>query len=607
MKNLIKILGLAKAYLGYALLNIFFNILGVFFSVFSLAMLIPVLDVLFKDNFDDILASKPASGLSMDTLKDEFYFYLAELIQNNGKEEALLFICFVLVIMTTLRNLFKYLAMYFIAAIRNNVVRDIRQSLYNKVLHLPLAYFTEERKGNVISKMTSDVQEVEWSIMTSLEAVFREPIAIVVFLGALIYTSPSLSIFILVLLPIAGLIIGQVGKSLKKTSSQSQAKLGDLLSNIEETLTGLRIIKAFNAERLSEERFQGQNQQYASLMIRMYRKRDLASPLSEWMGVLVVSIVLLYGGRLVFSGDLSASSFIGFLALFSQLITPAKALSSASYHVQRGSASMDRINEILDASQTIVDPKKPKALPPFSKQLEYKDVTFNYNKGARVLANFNLTVKKGETVALVGASGSGKSTIADLLPRFYDVTAGSITLDGVDIRDIKLTDLRAQLGIVTQQSILFNDTVANNIAFGPGSYERSAIEEAAKIANAHEFITQLENGYDTNIGDGGSKLSGGQRQRLSIARAVLKNPPIMILDEATSALDTESEKLVQEALENLMKNRTSLVIAHRLSTIQHAHKIVVIENGAILEVGTHEELIEKGRKYKSLYDLQSFK
>ena len=605
MKNLLKILGLAKAYIAAAFLNIFFNILSVFFSVFSLAMLIPVLDVLFNNNFQELVTNKPKSGFSIDALKDQFYYYLAETIQDNGKQEALIIICAVLVIMTTLKNLFKYLAMFFIAKIRNNVVRDIRNQLYNKVLALPLSYFSEERKGNVISKMTSDVQEVEWSIMTSLEAVFREPIAIVAFLGALVYTSPQLSVFIFILLPVAGFIIGRIGKSLKKTSTQSQSKLGDLLSTIEETLTGLRIIKAFNAEESSGKRFQKQNQSYANLMIRMYRKRDLASPMSEWMGVVVVSIVLLYGGRLVFEDSLSASSFIGFLALFSQLITPAKALSSASYHVQRGSASMDRINEILSADNRILEAPRPQNIEQFQKGVSYKNVTFRYDKEP-VLKNLSLEIKKGETVALVGPSGSGKSTIADLLPRFYDVQEGEVTIDGINIKEMGVQSLRSLLGIVTQQSILFNDTVANNIDFGEGTHTIEEIIRAAKIANAHEFIEQLENGYDTNIGDGGGKLSGGQRQRLSIARAVLKNPPILILDEATSALDTQSEKLVQEALENLMKNRTSLVIAHRLSTIQNADKIVVIERGEIKEVGTHDELLSKDALYKKLYDLQSF-
>ena len=605
MKNLLKILGLVKAYIGSAFLNVFFNILSVFFSVFSLAMLIPVLDVLFNNDFQKLVAEKPKAGFSIDTLKDQFYFFLAEIIQENGKEEALIIICGALILMTTLKNLFKYLAMFFIANIRNNVVRDIRNQLYAKVLALPLSYFSEERKGNVISKMTADVQEVEWSIMTSLEAVFREPIAIVVFLGALIYTSPQLSIFILVLLPIAGLLIGQIGKSLKKTSVQSQSKLGDLLSTIEETLTGLRIIKAFNAEETSRKRFVGQNQSYANLMIRMYRKRDLASPLSEWMGVVAVSVVLLFGGRLVFEGDLSASSFIGFLALFSQLIIPAKALSSASYHVQRGSASMDRINEILSADNRIIEVAKPVDIQNFSKGVSYKNVSFKYQNDP-VLKDLSLDIKKGETVALVGPSGSGKSTIADLLPRFYDVQEGAIEIDGINIKEMGVQSLRSILGIVTQQSILFNDTIANNIDFGEGSHTEEEIIRAAKIANAHEFIKQLENGYATNIGDGGGKLSGGQRQRISIARAILKNPPILILDEATSALDTQSEKLVQEALENLMKNRTSLVIAHRLSTIQNADKIVVIEAGKIKEVGTHNELIRQGALYKKLYDLQSF-
>tara|TARA_Y100000782_G_scaffold114052_1_gene148934 strand:- start:950 stop:2770 length:1821 start_codon:yes stop_codon:yes gene_type:complete len=605
MKNLFKILKLAKDYPGFAFLNVFFNILSVFFSVFSLAMLIPVLDVLFSDNLEQLKTSSAPANYSADSLKDEFYNFLATTIQEQGKQEALIYICILLIIMTTLKNLFKYLGMFFIGKIRGNVVRDLRNRLYNKVLALPLAYFSEERKGNIISKMTSDVQEVEWSIMTSLEAVFREPISIIAFLAALVYTSPEMSVFIFILLPIAGLIIGQIGKSLKKTSSQSQNQLGNLLSTIEETLTGLRIIKGFNAEEKSSNRFETQNERYATLMKRMYHKRDLASPMSEWMGILVVSIVLLYGGGLVFDGSLEASSFIGFLALFSQLITPAKSLSSASYHVQRGSASMDRINDILTADNRIFEIEQPISLANFKEKVEYKNINFKYDKEL-VLKDLSLTINKGETVALVGPSGSGKSTIADLLPRFYDVENGAVLIDDINIKDLKVKDLRSLLGIVTQQSILFNDTVKNNIAFGEGSYSDEEIRKAAEIANAHEFIEQLEHGYETNIGDGGGKLSGGQRQRISIARAVLKNPPILILDEATSALDTQSEKLVQEALENLMKNRTSIVIAHRLSTIQNADKIVVIEKGTIKEMGTHEELIEKRALYKKLYDLQSF-
>jgi subfamily B ATP-binding cassette protein MsbA len=608
VKNFLKILKLAANYKGYAFLNISFNIFSVFFNVFSLGMLIPVLDVLFKtdDQFTEILQNQPDGFSSMTDLKDVFYYYLADIIVSQGKDEALIWICVALIGMTTLKNVFKYFAMFFLAIIRNNVVRDLRNNIYQKILSLPIGYFSEERKGDVMAKASNDVQEVEWSIMTSLETTFREPIAVIGFLLVLFMTSVQLTLFIFVLLPISGLVIGQIGKSLKKTSSKGQNKMGELLSILEETLTGIRIIKAFNAEEKSTEKFKKFNQDYTSLMVKMYRKRDLASPLSEWMGIMVVSSVLLYGGGLVFTGELEASFFIGYLALFSQVIPPVKALSNASYHVQKGSASMDRIHQILDADEKIRDTPDALRVDGFNRQIEYQDVFFRYDESTDVLKNINLSIPKGHTIALVGASGGGKSTLADLLPRFHDVYAGSIKIDGTDIRDIKLHSLRDLMGIVTQQSILFNDTVANNIAFGNPDATRAEIEQAAKIANAHEFISQLEKGYDTNIGDGGGKLSGGQRQRVSIARAILKNPPILILDEATSALDTESEKWVQDALNNLMQNRTSVVIAHRLSTIQKADQIYVIDQGEVVECGTHEELLSLNKVYRKLSDLQSF-
>lgn len=572
-------------------------------------MLIPVMDVLFKtdEQFTEILSTPPSTEISMVGMKDLFYYNLAEIIASQGKEQALIWICITLVGMTTAKNLFKYFAMFFLAKIRNNVVRDLRNSIYHKILRLPIGYFSEERKGDVMAKAGNDVQEVEWSIMASLEATFREPIAVVGFLTVLFLTSVELTLFIFVLLPVAGLVIGQIGKSLKKTSSQGQHKMGELLSILEETLSGMRIIKAFNAEESSRKRFERFNQQYTDLMVRMYRKRDLASPLSEWMGIAVVSAVLLYGGGLVFTGELEASFFIGYLALFSQVIPPVKALSNASYHVQKGSASMDRINDILNAEVTIKSKENALIAKGFTNEIAYKDVCFRYDGKTDVLKGINIRIQKGQTIALVGASGGGKSTLADLLARFHDVYSGGIEIDGVDIRDLQVESLRSLMGVVTQQSILFNDTVANNIAFGTENATQEAIEEAAKIANAHEFITKLAQGYETNIGDGGGKLSGGQRQRLSIARAILKNPPILILDEATSALDTESEKLVQDALNNLMQNRTSIVIAHRLSTIQQADCIYVIDQGEVVEQGTHQELLELNKVYRKLSDLQSFK
>ncbi|MBP6650536.1 MAG: ABC transporter ATP-binding protein, partial [Bacteroidia bacterium] len=514
------------------------------------------------------------------------------------------------IVLFFLKNFFRYLAMYFIAPIRNGVVRDLRNGMYEKVLYLPLSYFSDERKGDLISRMTSDVQEIEWSIMQSLEVVFREPLTILLFLGTMITISPQLSIFVFVLLPIAGLLIGQIGISLRRTSAKSQAKMGVLLSTIEETLSGMRIIKAFTSELFSMEKFGKINDEYRRLMTRLYRKRDLSSPLSEFLGAIVMVVVIYFGGKLVLDGSsrLEPAMFIAFIVIFSQLIPPAKSFTEAYSNVQRGLASVDRINKILDAEVTIRDKEHALQISDFNHTVEYRDVSFAYHKGGTgwVLHNVNLKIEKGKTIALVGQSGSGKTTLADLLPRFYDLEEGEILIDGENIKDYRLADLRGLMGIVTQESILFNDTVLNNIAFGMPNIKEEDVIAAAKIANAHDFIMQMPEGYQTNIGDRGGKMSGGQRQRISIARAVLKNPPILILDEATSALDTESERLVQDALTQLMKNRTTLVIAHRLSTIQHADEIIVMQKGEILERGKHAELLQSGGVYKKLYDLQTF-
>lgn len=606
MKNFLKILSIAARYKGYALLNIIFNILGVVFNIFSLGLLIPVLEVLFRtENQAQKILEQDPGGFTLSNAKDYFYYQLTVMIDQTDKADALLYICLILLVMTTLKNLCRYLAMYFLAVVRNKTVRDLRNNIYDKILTLPISYFNEERKGDVMAKASNDVQEVEWSVMASMESVFREPIAILLFVTVLISLSWSLTLFIFVLLPVAGLIIGRIGKSLKRTSAEGQNKMGHLLSILEETLGGMRIIKAFNAEDDSSKRFKSFNSDYTQTMIRMYRKRDLASPLSEWLGILVVIAVLTYGASLVFSGSLEPSFFMAYLALFAQLINPVKALSNASYHVQKGSASMDRINKILNAPEKITNAAKPLFIEEFKDKIECKEVYFKY-QNTHVLQNINLELKKGETIALVGPSGGGKSTLADLLPRFHDPVKGEVLIDGVNIKDVDVKSLRAQMGIVTQQSILFNDTVAGNIAFGKKEASREEIISAAKVANAHEFIEQLEGGYDFNIGDSGNKLSGGQKQRLSIARAVLQNPSVLILDEATSALDTESETLVQEALDNLMKNRTSLVIAHRLSTIRNADRIIVLKNGKIVESGSHDELLKLNKTYRKLHDLQNF-
>jgi len=618
MKNIFRILRYAKPYWLYAGLNILFNILSVLFSLVSFTLFIPVLQMLFHQvkiptqapaldisnihSFSDF-----SSMLSFDTIKENFYYFFGMMIKENGEKQMLLYISIVIVVLFFLRNVFRYLAMFFLATVRNGVVRDIRSQLYYKSLILPLGYYNEQRKGDIISRMTTDVQEVEWSIMSSLEMLFRDPIAILSYMGVLFAISPKLTIFILILLPVSGLLIGQIGKSLKRTSDKGQKQMGVLLSIIEETLSGLRIIKAFTAIEFADERFRKTNNHFYKLMVRLYRKRDLASPLSEFLGAVVISIVLWFGGQLVFTPGnlLDAAAFLTYMVIFSQIINPAKTITQAYYNLLKGAASLDRIRQVLDEPEVIEQIPDAISKKTFEKEIEFRDVSFAYVKD-EVLKNIRLVVPKGRTIALVGPSGGGKSTMVDLLPRFYDVPKGEILIDGIPIQNMVINDLRGLMGIVSQETILFNDTVFNNIAFGMENASEESVIAAAKVANAHEFIENMPFGYQTNIGDRGTKLSGGQRQRLSIARAVLKNPPIMILDEATSALDTESERLVQQALENLMKNRTSVVIAHRLSTIQFADEIIVLQAGEIVERGTHGELLECNGVYRKLYDLQSF-
>ncbi len=570
-------------------------------------MVIPFLNVLFGQQQ---VYEKVAWTFSVKAALTNFNYFLSQYIIDHGKIPALTYICVLIVILFFLKNLFRYLAMYFISPIRNGVVRDLRNKMYNKILFLPLTYFSEERKGDLMSRMTSDVQEIEWSIMQSLEVIFREPLTVGLYLATMVIMSPQLSLFVFILLPIAGLLIGQIGKSLRRTSSKSQAKMGVLLSAIEETLSGLRIVKAFTAEPFFQKKFYKLNDEYRKLMIRLYRKRDLTSPLSEFLGAVVMVIVIYFGGKLVLdeAGSLEPSVFIYFIVIFSQLIPPAKSFSEAYSNVQRGLASVERINKILDAEITIADKEHAIQLTDFNHSIEYRDVSFAYHKGGSgwVLKNIDLKIEKGKTIALVGQSGSGKTTLVDLLPRFYDLEHGEILVDGENINAYKLNDLRGNMGIVNQESILFNDTIFNNIAFGLDNISIADVENAAKIANAHDFIMQMQDGYQTNVGDRGGRLSGGQRQRISIARAILKNPPILILDEATSALDTESERLVQDAITNLMKNRTTLVVAHRLSTIKHADEIIVMQQGEIIERGTHLQLLDKGGVYKKLYELQAF-
>ncbi len=618
MKKLFRILQYAKPYWLYAVLNILFNILSTLFSLVSFTLFIPVLNLLFKKvKVQPVAPSLDMTHvhsfgeltklLTIDSIQANFNYFFGKMIFEHGEKQILLYISITIVILFFLRNVFRYLAMFFLATVRNGAVRDIRRQLYFKALILPLGYYNEQRKGDIISRMTTDVQEVEWSIMSSLEMFFRDPISILSFLAVLFTISPKLTIFILILLPVSGLIIGQIGKSLKRTSDKGQKQMGILLSIIEETLSGLRIIKAFTAIDFADKRFEKTNNHFFRLMVRLYRKRDLASPLSEFLGAVVISIVLWFGGQLVFTPGnlLDAATFLTYMLIFSQILNPAKTITQAWYNLQKGAASLDRIQQVLNEPEVIEEIPNAVAKKTFEKEIEFRAVSFAYVK-EEVLKEIRLVISKGKTLALVGPSGGGKSTMVDLLPRFYDTKKGDILIDGIPIQNMVINDLRGLMGIVSQETILFNDTVFNNIAFGMETATEEEVIAAAKVANAHEFIENMPLGYQTNIGDRGVKLSGGQKQRLSIARAVLKNPPIMILDEATSALDTESERLVQQALENLMKNRTSIVIAHRLSTIQFADEIIVLQAGEIVERGTHTELLERNGVYRKLYDLQSF-
>ena len=577
-----RVLGYVKPYWGSVTMNIVFTILATIFSLFSFSMIVPFLNLLF--NPDNLITVKPEFSLSSDALLETMNYYISSIIISKGQKMALLFICVMLVFAFFLRNLTTYMASYYMAAVRVNSIKDLRAELYNKILVLPLSFYSKQKKGDIIARITTDLQEIEVSIMNYLDVFIKSPITIIAYFAYMLGVSWELTLFVLCVLPIGGLVIGKIGKSLKKDSKEGMTRLSNIIANIEETISGLRIIKAFNAIDYTNEKFEEQNYGYSKLLKFVHRKRDLSSPMSELLSAIVISIVLWFGSTLILSGDatITAANFIAYIVVFSQIIPPAKSFSHGFYNLQKGMASAERVFEIIDADEVIVQKDNAKSITEFKDSIKYNNVVFRYGK-EDVLKNINLTVGKGKMVALVGESGGGKSTMVDLLPRFYDVCEGSITIDGNDIRDYKIADLRGLMGIVSQESILFNDTVHNNIAFGMHNATREDVIEAAKVANAHEFIMQLENGYDTYIGDRGMNLSGGQRQRLSIARAVLKNPPILILDEATSSLDTESEKLVQDALAKVMSNRTSVVIAHRLSTIQNADDIVVLAKGNIVE------------------------
>lgn len=602
MRNLGIILQYAWLYKKWSLLNIAFNILSVLFNLLSLLLFIPFLNLLFGQT--PLIEKNPGFHLSKAALQEYLNYLMSSAIKQYGKEETLLLICILVGIMFLLKNLFRYLAMYFVAIIRNNVVRDFRNKLYYKLFDLPVSFFSDARKGDLMTRFSADVQEIEWSIMTSLEMLFREPIAILAAIGLMIFISPSLTLFALLLLPASALIIGRIGKSLKKTSGENQKKLGELMSLVEETISGIKIIKAFHADHTIKKKFRLENEKLNQLMRKMLRKRDLASPVSEFLGAVIMLILVYFGGRLVLkeNAEITGSEFIGYIIIFSQLLNPLKSFSMVYNNAQKGAASIERIHKLLEETNPICENENAIIKDAFQKEITFDNVYFSYGK-EEVIRGINLTIKKGQVVALVGQSGSGKSTLADLLLRYYDPSRGTIFIDGIPLPQIQLTSLRNLFGVVSQDPWLFNDTIYQNILIGNPSATREQVIEAAKVAYAHDFIMETENGYETFIGERGTKLSGGQRQRIAIARAILKNPQILLLDEATSALDNESEKIVQQALVNLMKERTAIVIAHRLSTIRNADIIYVMKNGEIVEKGTHETLMHMEGEYQKLYKM----
>ena len=608
MKNLLRIAKITLQFKRTLFLNLGFNILGMVFSIFSFAMIIPLLRIIFNSStavFEKTISSYNGDFTwTKDGVLSFVNYYLAKHAISEGRYSTLILICIFLVIMVFLKNMFTFLSTFFLSDLVQSSVKKLREKMYQKILVLPMSFFSDERKGNLLSIFSADLKETELAIKATTNAIFKDPFYVIGYFATLFIISFKLTFFIVLFLPIAGLIISKISNGLKKRSKKGQENLGDILSLTEETLFGLRIIKSFNAQAFMNNKFESKSNSLYSLMLGINRRIYLASPISEFLGVLATSGVLLYGGNLVLNEFIQPDVFIGYLILFSQLISPFKSISKAVYDSSQGIAALERIEKITLQDQLIKNsPATPQPIN-FNKEISFNNVSFKYNQ-EQVLENISFKIKKGETVAIVGHSGAGKSTIADLLIRFYDVVEGSINIDNINVKKINLSQLRNLMGVVTQDSILFNDTVINNIAFGV-EIENSQVLESAKMANADEFIENLDEKYETFIGDAGNKLSGGEKQRLSIARAIYKNPEILILDEATSSLDTKSEKAVQEALNRLMKNRTSLVIAHRLSTIQNADKIIVLDNGKIAEMGSHKELVAKNSFYKKFIEMQSF-
>lgn len=609
MNTYLRILSYARPYRRYFPVYVLYTILAIVFGLLNFTLLKPLFDVIFEQvgpgEMDKYL-TKPAFSFSLAYFMHMFNHYFLQISEIYGKFGTLVYVCIIIVVSVFLSNLFTYLSGVVLAKVRAEVIKKMRLDIFQKTTQMHIGFFSNERKGDLMSKMTNDIQEVENSIVQSLRVVFKEPATIILYFAVLFFMSVKLTLFTILIIPISGAIIGGITRRLRKTAIESQESLGRIVNILDETIGGMRVIKAFGAQSYVTGKFDEETDNYSNVNISMARKNELASPISQFLGVFVVAGILLYGGSLVLgnASDLSASDFITYIIIFTQVLNPAKEISRAASSIQRGLASAERIFAVVDTPSDIQNRPDAKPVSAFSKSITFQNVSFKYEKET-VLSEVNFTLEKGKTIALVGPSGGGKSTIADLVPRFYDPSEGRVLLDGTDLRDLDLAQLRGLMGIVTQESILFNDTVFNNIAFGLEGISEEKVMEAAKIANAHEFIVQLENGYHTNIGERGSKLSGGQRQRLSIARAVLKNPPILILDEATSALDSESERLVQDALTKLMTNRTTLVIAHRLSTIQHADEILVIKKGEIVQRGTHSQLIAEEGLYKKLSSIQA--